>query len=197
MHMRGWASAAGVALALALALVLVACGGDGEDEAQVARIGGGTTTTQDGRAGSKDPEEAMLAFARCMREQGVDVGDPRDGMLVLGPGGGGGGRPSAAEQRRFERADEECRHDMKGVRPPALSEEDQRALQEASLEHVRCMREHGIDLPDPDFSGGRAAIELGSDFDPNDPDFRAAEKACAKHLRSIEDRLDGARQVGP
>ncbi len=47
------------------------------------------------------------------------------------------------------------------------------------------MREHGIDMPDPQFDedggvqirGGR-----GSGFDPDDPDFRAAQEECGGGL---------------
>ena len=42
------------------------------------------------------------------------------------------------------------------------------------------MREHGIDFPDPTFSadgGAQIKLERGK-VDPEDPDFKAAEKAC-------------------
>jgi hypothetical protein len=70
MRIGGRAGAALAALALALVLVLAACGGeDGEAEA----------------ASTGDRQEAMLAFAECMREQGIDVPDPQEGRLRIRP----------------------------------------------------------------------------------------------------------------
>jgi hypothetical protein len=50
------------------------------------------------------------------------------------------------------------------------------------------MREHGIDVPDPDPNGGGLVIKKGSGgadtFNPDDPAFQAAHKAC-------EDKLPG------
>jgi hypothetical protein len=45
------------------------------------------------------------------------------------------------------------------------------------------MRAHGIkDYPDPTFSGGRVSMQMqgspGSDLNPNNPLFAAAQKAC-------------------
>jgi hypothetical protein len=51
------------------------------------------------------------------------------------------------------------------------------------LAYARCMRSHGIsDFPDPSPSLGGGAIEThggpGSDLDPTNPRFRAANQAC-------------------
>jgi hypothetical protein len=45
---------------------------------------------------------------------------------------------------------------------------------QADLAYVRCMRQHGINMPDPTPDGG---VELRG-FDPDDPKFKAAERAC-------------------
>jgi hypothetical protein len=49
------------------------------------------------------------------------------------------------------------------------------------------MRSHGItDFPDPQSTNGRVGFSIkagpGSDLDPNDPQFQAAQKACQKFL---------------
>jgi hypothetical protein len=54
------------------------------------------------------------------------------------------------------------------------------------LEFAQCMREHGIDMPDPQ-QGGGIRIQRNSDgnvtngegvIDPESPEFQAAEEAC-------------------
>src|SRR5262245_7082251 len=83
--------AIGVAVvALFTMSALAACGGGG-DAGGVASLDGssgsdgeGTTTTA-----GEDPEDAALAFVRCMREHGVDMPDPSAGggiRLTLHPG---------------------------------------------------------------------------------------------------------------
>ena len=179
MKTRGPAGAALLAVAaLALALVAAGCGGGGDN-------GSGAGN---GRNASSDRQDALLAYARCMRENGADVPDPQDGGMVITPGSG---PQTAAERRRFDRAHERCAEHLENARPPELSEEQQAELQEAALKHARCMREHGIDIPDPQFEGGGARIDLG-ELNPNDPDFREAEKACEHILRDL--RLPGREE---
>jgi hypothetical protein len=61
--------------------------------------------------------------------------------------------------------------------------------EEALLAFTECLREHGIDVPDPEFddSGrGRMRMQLGeSGIDPDDPKFRAAQEECRPLLASI------------
>lgn len=183
MSARGWA---GVALAaLAFVLALASCGGEGSD-AQVASLGGTTATTEDEAASSddRDPEEALLAYARCMREHGVDVPDPQVD---------GGGRATfrlvrpRGNEETFEQAQEACRDHLENARPRNLDPEQQAELREAMLAFAQCMREHGVDIPDPQFGeGGRGAVRL-RDIDPNDPKFREAEEAC----RELRPQLGG------
>src|SRR5919108_2619815 len=52
--------------------------------------------------------------------------------------------------------------------------------QKAALEFAECMREHGIDMPDPDANGG---FELTPDIQGDPEDFRKAEEACGSALR--------------
>ena len=59
---------------LTVILVAGACGGGGSSKATADRRGADTSG-----AAKKDPEESMLAFARCMREHGVDMPDPEFG----------------------------------------------------------------------------------------------------------------------
>jgi hypothetical protein len=155
----------------ATSLALAACGGSES-----------TAGSGDDRAQFR---EAALKFAECMRRNGVDVPDPS-------PGGNGGvlmvAPRSGADQPAFRRAEEECRKHMEDVRPPELSEEEQREFRERALKHARCMREHGIDMPDPTFGeGGSVQMKLDGGVDPRDPAFQEAQKACARFGPTIEE----------
>jgi hypothetical protein len=139
-------------------------------------------------ASAMTPQDAALAYARCMRENGVDMPDPQ---VTTGSGGEvkidqQGGAPVSKE--KMMAADTECRHFMAAAAPngqgPAMSAEDQDKV----LAFAKCMREHGIDMPDPDFSGGGFAIrvqgstESGGTGPKDDPKFKTAEAACASLL---------------
>jgi hypothetical protein len=60
-------------------------------------------------------------------------------------------------------------------------------MEDRMVRFAECMREHGIDMPDPDFSdapGGRRGFvqRIGEGFDPDDPDFKEADEACREEV---------------
>jgi hypothetical protein len=98
----------GLLLALALALAIGACGGDGGNSNDgVASLGDGkaTTTTGPGNSG-KDFKQQMLAYARCLRQHGIDMPDPKfdaqGHMAMQLPSGVGPDDP------KFKAADQAC-----------------------------------------------------------------------------------------
>jgi hypothetical protein len=48
--------------------------------------------------------------------------------------------------------------------------------QQQMLAFARCMRQHGVDMPDPTPDG--SLPDRGSGLNPDDPRFKAAERAC-------------------
>jgi hypothetical protein len=148
------------------ALALAACGED--------------TPSESGSAPSEaEVRQANLKFASCMRDNGVDMPDPstEGGRTEFKVGGDSGISPE-----KFETATNACEKYRKDIRSE-LSEEDQQQFKEQALAHARCMREHGIDFPDPTFDAeGGARIRLHSDrggkLNPENPKFKAAEEAC-------------------
>ena len=59
-------------------------------------------------------------------------------------------------------------------------------MQETMLEFASCMREHGVDMPDPDFSGGGARMQFragAGGVDPESPTFQKAQEACQEILQ--------------
>jgi hypothetical protein len=184
-------------LLLATLVLLAGCAGATAADDGVATIDDGSS----GAAGSSpaptasvDPEDAMLAFARCMREHGVDMPDPA-------AGGGGGlrgtikvGGGDGIDPKDFQAANEACREHLSGVLggegPAGLSPEDQDRL----LEFAECMRDHGIDMPDPQFDGGGGAFSIGgpdADIDFDSPEFQAAQEACRDLLPGRTGGPDG------
>jgi hypothetical protein len=178
-------------LVLLIAAALAGCGGGGGDGDGVATLGdGGTTTTADAGSGADltdaEREDAMLEFTECMRDHGVDMPDPTS----AGPGGGGGKIAiggDGPDQDGFEAAQEACGDilgDAFGERQ-APSAEEQAQMQDDMLAFAKCMREHGVDMPDPDFSSGNGGVIMrpGEGTDPGeDPDFEAAQTACQDEL---------------
>jgi hypothetical protein len=161
-----------IAAALVCGLVLTACGA--EEPA----------TEGDRRT---EAREAMLAFAKCMRDQGIDMPDPTfDGGRVMQRG-----PEERVSPEKMRKADQECRKHMEGLEPPELSPEQQQEMKEGALAHAKCMREHGLEnFPDPTFDengGAQIRIGPGTGLDPDDPKFQAAEKECRDELPDIEE----------
>jgi hypothetical protein len=57
---------------------------------------------------------------------------------------------------------------------------------EAALKYAQCMREHGVDMPDPQFSDGGGVLQRGPDGDTPREKARDAEQACRKHMEEAE-----------
>jgi hypothetical protein len=160
-----------ILLAALAASAIVACG-DGKPSTT-------TPTSAQGRGIDAKAKKAMLDFAKCMRRHGVDMPDPK-----FESGGGvqmtqkDSGDP--ATQRAAQSA---CRHFQDEAKPPPMSEAQQAEARKRGLANSRCMRQHGINMPDPQFDAdGRMTmkIDTSSGIDPTDPKFQAAQKACMK-----------------
>ena len=169
---------------LALAVLAAACGGSSGAEGEGVASAGSSPSGRKAGDSSADPQQAALEFARCMRDNGIDMPDPQvgeSGMVMIGPGPGGD-EPSA-EQRPpagFEEAHKACAHLLKDMVQDGGAKPDPKE-QDRALKFARCMREHGVDMPDPDFSGGGGgfSIRVGEDgIDPNSETFKEAQKAC-------------------
>ena len=182
---------AGATLALALGL-LGACGGDDDDDADAADVASlddadassdsspDDTTADDGEASEADREQAMLDFAECMRDHGVDMPDPQ-----FGPDGGGGIglEVTPGNEDEVEAAQEACQPILEDAMGDIEIDPEQEAeMREQMLEFAECMRDHGIDMPDPQFSddGGFVVQQGGPGGDPrDDDDFEAAAEECS------------------
>jgi hypothetical protein len=101
---RWWPYLAALVAVLALALAVGACGGGGDNGDGVASLGGGKATSTTSPGGSSDPRQGALAFARCMRQHGMNIPDPKPdgGIQVDGAKGVGPDDP------KFQAAEQAC-----------------------------------------------------------------------------------------
>jgi hypothetical protein len=161
-----------VATALATASLAVAgCGADKETPASSAS----------NKGMSANDKKALLQYSQCMRDHGVNMPDPTFS--------GGGAKVTmredkGADPQKMQDAQKACQKYQDQVKPPSMSEAQQKEMKQAALKNAQCMRDHGIDFPDPQFGeGGRMQQRIGgpgSNVDPNSAKFQAAMKACQK-----------------
>jgi hypothetical protein len=149
--------------AVAATLSLSACGSDDPQPA-----------ASDQQAKMK---QSMLDFARCMRENGIDMADPKfEGNRVTMRAGGPGKADDPAKTKAAEAA---CAKIRDKIKAPEMSAADKEEFKKAALANARCMREHGIDMPDPTFDeNGGARMELKGGVNPESAKFQKAQQAC-------------------
>ena len=197
--------------ALAAAALLAAGCGGGDGDAGIASLegqGGGTTTTAAATGATVNREQALLEFAQCMRDHGVDMEDPttdeNGNFQMMRPSGGGeGGEFDPADREAMQAAREACSQYLEGI-AQGFDRPDMTEMQDLMLEYTACMRDNGVDMPDPDFSdtgepggqgpGARLGFDPG-DFDPSDPIFQAANEACQEIFGT--DGMPGFMGGGP
>lgn len=199
-HHRTGLLAASVSL---LAMVLAASGA----AAQVATLASPDESPVPDEAVSatalefEDREEAILAFAQCMRDHGLEMDDPQ-----VGEGGGRGGffRPGArgvdASGEEFQVARQACAPILEAARPELDPAAQQERL-EVELAMAQCLRDTGYaQYPDPTTDGagrlqrgGQGFGELGIDF--RSEAFRMARQTCAESL-GVEIGPGGGRGPG-
>ena len=197
--MKGWVVVSAVATA-GVTLFVTGCGGSSAPS--VAKLSSSTGASSAGSedsgaapASAASPEQAGVAFAKCMRADGVpNFPDPS--------GGGGPFRFGAGvdpSSPAFQAARAKCRKLMPGggigAGPPPSAQTLARFLGIA-----QCMRQHGISqFPDPTtsvppnpFHGGYGVISdiegvilvFPSSIDEQSPAFEQAAAACAFPLHN-------------
>ena len=140
--------------AAACALLLSACGSDTESAAKVPSLDGSggsgaasvTTTTV-------DAEQAAQDFVTCLREQGLEVADPKvgsDGNVDMRSIFESAGLDPGNEDMRT--AMDSCRDEL-GNAGFGPSEADREERQQAMLAFTSCLRDQGLEVGDLSFDG--------------------------------------------
>jgi hypothetical protein len=173
---------------LAVGLLAGACSGGGSDMG-VASLDDGTQAAQESPPQPSDgsvesalsEEESVLAFAACLRNEGIDVEDPTvdaDGNL-LPP------RPrdvSADDREAMQAAFSACGEYLDNV-AFGLNDDDRAEREDQLIAYAACMRDNGYDMPDPDLSSPRTPGQGGGGpfglLDRDDPAFQTAQDACS------------------
>jgi hypothetical protein len=174
---RAWPRRAGALAAVAgIAVLATACSG-------------GSSAPTTGSTGGSTTYQKALAFAHCMRSNGVpDFPDPNSSGGFTFNGSNGGGHPNTGGPAKGA-ALNDCRHldPNGGTVTPA---EQQQFLTQA-LRFTRCMRAHGLpNFPDPTTVG---QIRLPSGIDKRSPQLQSALRACQSVMPG---RLGGPGQAG-
>lgn len=153
-----------LAAVAAVMFALTSCANEGGGN-DVASLNDDQKTSGQGQpqnAGSD--EDQMRAYAKCMREHGVDMPDPEPGgaMRAIGP----------EEAEKMNKAGESCDKLLpNGGKPKPLSP----AELDKMREQAKCMREHGIEMSDPD--PNNPGITIGGP-DHDQAKFEKALKEC-------------------
>lgn len=189
----------GVAL-VGLALVGAACGSGDDTEAEAAPaivIEGADSesaaadgTTDDATATAADDEALALEFAQCMRDNGLpDFEDPTvDAQGGISFGGGPNGGPDGVDpdDPAFADAFDACGDILEGASFLPGAGQDISEIEDNLLAVAECLRDEGIDVDDPDLSGGigpgsgvtSPADIFGENFNPDDPATADAIEVC-------------------
>jgi hypothetical protein len=116
---------------------------------------------------------AMNAFARCARAQGVPVPDADPNGEIPG---------ADALRRKYQNTPQgravlkSCQRQLTAA--GQLNDEQNAADRSEMLRFARCMRAHGVPLPDPSSNGSASAAP--QPIDKRSPQVQAAAKACGQ-----------------
>jgi hypothetical protein len=165
-----------MALVGASMLLASACGGAAAESTtptlptlreEPAAAAEATTTTE-----AVDAEEALQDYTACMQEHGIELPDPGSTGAVIEVGG------EDFDIESFDEAAAECDPILEAAFGEfELSPEQQAEMMDQELALAQCMRDNGVDWPDPN-GDGNVTIELGDDVDPES--VNAAMDVCMK-----------------
>ena len=152
-----------------------ACGGPSDPGVATAN---GATASASASPTPQNERVQLEHFAQCMRQHGQNVPDPdAQGNFSLAP-------PAGGDAAAWNTAMQACEHYLPqqqaggGVSPEQLA---------ADRAYAVCMRQHGIDLSDPDPTTGKSKFEgrlahANKTQIANDPQVKAAQNACNDKL---------------
>ncbi|WP_112270312.1 hypothetical protein [Lentzea terrae] len=133
-----------IAVLLALLMALTACG-----------------SKEQPNGAKKDDKGDMVKFAQCMRDNGIEMPDPKEsedggGIVIQAAPADGSGQ---VDEEKMKTAHEACKQHLPNggeFKPPSPEEQDKFRQQ------AKCMRDKGHNWPDPKFEGGGTteSIEL-------------------------------------
>jgi len=172
-----------IAVAGAVALFAAACGSGTDD---VAMLVDTDADSEDTPAGSDDgvnaAEAAWMAWAQCLRDNGLEVEDPvvdSDGNVekqeVISDAS------DADTKEKGDKAGAACDQHLEGVTAGFAGKDGISAEEgDALLALAICLRKEGLDVDDPDMSTENPASAMFGDLKKRweEPDVVAAREVC-------------------
>lgn len=196
-------AAMAVGLVLLSGLGLVACGGSSKSSSTTtvaaATTAGaqGSTTGSTGRTGSTGQAGAgsgrFKALRECMQKNGITLPQRTPGTRrPPGPGGflGGAGvpqLPKGVTRAQYEAAIKKCGGSVFG----GAGRFKRPGYQQAIAKFASCMRENGVNVPQPNTSGNGPVFNTKG-LNPSSAQFKAAEAKCRSDLEGAFPRRAGA-----
>lgn len=152
-------------------VAVLGCGAKPSDDG-IATAKGGPAAAASASASptAKSDHEQMLQFTRCMRQNGVDLPDPGSSDTDART------RAMKMDRKALEKAFKACQKYAPAKMLDLRNDPDTR---KALLNYAKCMRKHGIDMPDPGTNGTM-------NFDKKllqSPKYDAANKACGDEIK--------------
>ncbi|ALG06058.1 hypothetical protein [Kibdelosporangium phytohabitans] len=153
-----------------LLVLATACGSSdngGDKVASLGDNGGDKGAAQNSANDGKTDEDRFRDYRKCMREQGVDMPEPKaDGSAEAM-------EFNESKVQQMEKAGEVCNKILpNGGKPKPLSPEEL----DKQRQQAKCMREHGVNMPDPDPNNPGMGITLEANGDKEKMD--KAFKEC-------------------
>ncbi|XVQ08818.1 hypothetical protein ACQP1W_40685 [Spirillospora sp. CA-255316] len=165
MRIRAWA----LGLAAPLVFGLAGCGDDQQGSGVASAGGASAARASASPTQSLSPEDAQLKFAQCMRQNGIDVPDPKSGTnfrMEIAKG---------TDREKLQAAMEKCRPYLEASgRLPDLNDPK---VKDQMVKFAQCARSHGINIPDPSGEGLQGVME-GVDR----AQMEKARELCGQHL---------------
>ncbi|MEU9232169.1 hypothetical protein [Streptomyces subrutilus] len=147
-----------------LALAVTGCTGGSDGGGKDSGPGGGSGSGSG--SGSGTDADNAVKMRQCLREHGIDAPDPKPGQDPRGMTVGGGVDPE-----KMQEAMKAC-----GMGGPGSGKEPTQEEKDKELKWIRCMRDNGIQLKDPEYNGGaRTGIEIPQG---QEKAFEDAQKKC-------------------
>jgi uncharacterized protein YceK len=150
-----------------LMLASIAVAGCGSVDSS-AGSGGSASTSADNKQ-----DASRVKLQQCLSKQGVDLPGPGAGTA-----GGGGARPTDADRQKLQTAMQGPCKALRAAAFGTITDAQRQQFQDAFTKYAACMRQQGVNLPDPTPGSGGGPPAGGNRLDQSDPKVKAAIAAC-------------------
>lgn len=182
-------SAAAVSILLIACIALAACGSSSSTSSSSATTSA-SATTPSGSTGARALGGARFtALRECLKKAGITLPQRTPGQRPQGGVGGFGGAiselPKGVTAAQMKAALQKC-----GALRAGLRRFNSHPNKTAFAKFAACMRQHGVNLPEPNTSGSGPVFDTKG-VNTSSPQFLSAESKCRTDL------LEAYRSSGP